>query len=130
MTRHATPARFETERVRNRRSSARVGGSSRQSPTMSVMKPGVSSSAPPRMIIAPSKTSRPGHPALGEGAVEALPRRPALRAGERGADEAVHDQQRQGGQDADRAADLDDHVELRDREHDEEQDQREHGYQA
>jgi hypothetical protein len=42
------------------RSAARVGGISSASPTTSVMKPGVSSRAPPKMTMTPSSTSLPG----------------------------------------------------------------------
>ena len=92
-------------------------------PITSVMKPGVSRNAPPRITIAPSKTSRVGYPALGQRLVEAPPRGPALGAQQRGAEEAVEDQQRDRRQHADRLADLDDHVELGDRQDDEDQDQ-------
>jgi hypothetical protein len=67
-----------------------------------------------------------GHPALGEGSVEALPSGAALGASQGGADEPVDDQQRQSRKDADRLTDLDDHVDLGDRQDEEEQDQDEH----
>ena len=86
---------------------------------MSVMNPGVSRSAPPRMIAAPSKTSA-RDPALLQRVVEAGARPPgSASAGAR----------RRGGcrgsaarslPGRDLAAHLDDHVELRDRDDDEE----------
>ncbi len=55
--------------------------------------------------------------------LEAAPGEAALRAQQHGAEEAVEQQQRDRRPDTDRAAHLDDQVELRDREHDEEQHQ-------
>ena len=98
-------------------------GSAAAKPITSVMNPGASSNAPPRMIIAPSKVSWAGTRPVGERQVEALPGRPSLRAGQRRAGEAVEDQQHQRRHDPDRIADLDDHVDLRDRQDEEEQDQ-------
>ena len=97
---------------------------------MSVMKPGVSSSAPPKMTSAPSMTSRAGDAARGERAVEAQPRRAALRAHEQRAEDRVEDQQRDRRQDPDRLADLDDHVQLDDRDDDEEQDEQQQPWSA
>ena len=47
-------------RRNTRRITARVGGSRNSSPKMSVRKPGVSSSAPPKITSTPSATSRAG----------------------------------------------------------------------
>src|SRR5439155_9369767 len=58
-----------------------------------------------------------------QGLVEAPPRSAPLGAQQRGAEEAVEDQESDRRQDADRLADLDDHVELGDRQDDEDQDQ-------
>ena len=92
---------------------------------MSVTKPGVSSSAPPKMTSAPSSTSRAGTRPAASAVVEAPPRRAALRAHEHRAEDRVGDQQRDRPQRADRLADLDDHVDLDDRDDDEEQDEQE-----
>jgi hypothetical protein len=62
--------------LRIRREIARVGGSRKNSPKTSVMKPGVSSRVPPTMISAPSATSRPGKRRV---ASASLKRRQALR---------------------------------------------------
>ncbi len=98
---------------------ARVGGISRAIPKMSVMNPGVRRSAPPRMIIAPLKISFAG---IRPSARARLKRSHATRLCERAsAAPTMLSTIRSAsvGQDADRAADLDDHPELRDREHDE-----------
>ncbi len=109
-----------------RRTRSRVGGISSISPTTSVMNPGVSSSAPPRITIAPSKTSRAGTRLSDERGVEARPDGAPLRAQEQRPQDAVEQQQRDRRQHADRPADLDDHVELEQRDDDEERDQEEH----
>ena len=94
---------------------------------MSVTKPGVSSSAPPKMTSTPSSTSRAGGRPGRERLVEAPPRRAALRAHEHRAEDRVGDQDRERQQHADLLADLDDHRELDDRDGDEEDDEeREH----
>jgi hypothetical protein len=59
---------------------ARVGGSRKAAPKMSVTKPGVSSSAPPKITSAPSTTSRAGMRAA---AIASLKRRHAVRPCER-----------------------------------------------
>src|SRR5690606_23338718 len=68
-----------------------------------------------------------GDPAFRERLVEARPYRASLRARQARADEAGEHQQRERRHDADLLADLDDHVELQDRQADEDQDdEREH----
>ena len=52
--------RRRAKRATTARTAARVGGIRSAKPTMSVMNPGASSSAPPTMIIAPSKVSLAG----------------------------------------------------------------------
>ena len=90
---------------------------------MSEMKPGVSSSAPPKMISTPSATSRAGaRPPCSA----SLKRRHAARPCERISSEPrmrVDDQERDRPPDADGLADLDDDRELRDRDDDEEGDE-------
>ena len=87
---------------------------------MSVMKPGAISSVPPTAIIRPSATSLPGKRRSAKRLVEAPPGAATLVAKQQGAEQRVGEQQRQGRQHPDRLADLDDHVELRDRDDDEE----------
>ena len=100
---------------------ARVGGISSSSPTTSVMNPGVSSSAPPTMIIAPSKTSRCGDPPLGERLVEAPPRGAPLGAQQQRAPRMLSSSRSASvGSTPIALPDLDDHVELDDRDDDEE----------
>ena len=90
---------------------------------MSVMNPGVSSSAPPKITSTPSSTSRAGgRPGL-QRAVEAPPRDPPLRAHQHRAEDRVGDQDRDRPPHADLLADLDDHRQLGDRHDDEEEDQ-------
>ena len=90
---------------------------------MSVMKPGVSSSTPPKITSTPSMTSRCGTRALGQRLVEAPPGQPALRAQQPRAEQRVGDQQRDRPPDADRLTDLDQQRQLGDRHDDEEEDE-------
>ena len=92
---------------------------------MSVMKPGVSRNAPPRMIRTPSITSRWGILPGRERLLEAQPCAPPCQRQQARADDRVGDQEQDRPQRADRLADLDDHVDLRDRHDDEEQDEQE-----
>ena len=70
------------------------------------------------------------HAAGRERLAERRPCPAALRAQQPRAHDRVDDQERHGRQGADRLADLDDHVDLRDRHEDEEQDQERHGRQG
>ena len=117
--------RSAKRRTSTRRTSARVGGSRSRSPRMSVMKPGVSSSAPPKMTSTPSSTSRAGGRAGLQRVVEAPPRRPALRAHQQRAEDRVGDQERDRPPHADQLADLDEQRQLGDRDDDEDQDEEE-----
>ena len=75
-----TVMRFIAWRRNTRRMIARVGGSRNSSPKMSEMKPGVSSSAPPKITSTPSATSRAGTRAAW---IASLKRRHATRPCER-----------------------------------------------
>ena len=90
---------------------------------MSVMKPGVSSSTPPKITSTPSTTSRCGIRASASAVVEALPREPALRAQQVRAEQRVRDQEQDRPPDADRLPDLDQQRQLGDRDDDEEDDE-------
>ena len=78
-------------------------------PRMSVRKPGVSSSAPPKIDEHAVGDLAGGTRPRRERLVEAPPRRAALRAHEHRAEHRVGDQERDRPPDADRLADLDDH---------------------
>ena len=89
---------------------------------MSVMNPGASSRAPPTMIIAPSKVSAAGtRPCVSARLKRSQAARPCERASAAPANPSRISSARVGHQ-ADRPGDLDDHVELRDRQ-DQEQEQ-------
>ena len=94
---------------------------------MSVTKPGVSSRVPPTAIISAVCDLAAGEAPLGERLVEAAPGAAALVAQQQRAEHRVGQQQRQGRHDPDRLADLDDHVQLDDRDDDEEDDEQGHG---
>ena len=69
--------------------------------------------------------------ALLDAGLEAAPDRASLRAHQRGAQQRVRGQQQDRPDRADRLADdLDDHVELRERKHDEDRDQGQEGHDA
>ena len=104
------------------RTSARVGGSSSRSPRMSVMKPGVSSSAPPKITSTPSSTSRAGGRPACSATLKRRHAAPPLRAHQQRAEDRVGDQDRDRPPHADLLADLDEHGQLGDRHDDEDQD--------
>ena len=66
-------------------------------------------------------------PVLGECAVEPDPRGASLLAEEHRAEDRVGQEEDERRDQADRLADLDDHVELRDRDEDEDHNQEQHG---
>ena len=116
----------DLKRRSRRRTIARVGGNRRTRPKMSVMKPGVSSRVPPITIITPSATSLPGKRRC---ASASLKRRQAPRPWWRSRNEpsrASASSRARVGQTPIACADLDDHVELRDRHDDEEDDEQGH----
>src|SRR4051812_1472757 len=76
----ATISRPAKRRTSSLRMAARVGGSRKAAPKMSVTNPGVSSSAPPKITSAPSTTSRAG---MRPTAIASLKRRHAARPCER-----------------------------------------------
>ena len=86
-----TVIRLIAWRRNTRRIIARVGGSRKSRPTMSERKPGVSSSAPPKMTSTPSATSRAGDARRPHRLVEAPPRDAPLRAHEQRAEDRVGD---------------------------------------
>ena len=121
--RHAHPGEA-AQRASRLDDGARVGGSSSIRPTMSVMNPGVIRNAPPKITSTPSMHLAVRHPARRERLVEAPPDGAALRAQQQRAEHGVGGQQQDRPDRADRVADLEDHVQLRQRDHDEERDER------
>ena len=117
----ASEAAHEHARARTRASAAAAAAA----PRMSVMKPGVSSSAPPKITSAPSITSRAGGRPRRSASLKRRHVRAALRAQQQRAEHRVGDQQRDRPPDADQLADLDEHRQLGDRDDDEEDDQEE-----
>ena len=108
-------------RLSARRATGRVNGRMQNSPTTSVTKPGVSSSVPPTRISAPSASSRAGIRRLVERLLQRRPGPAALVLHQPAAQEPVGDQQQDRPPGADDLADLDEHVDLDDRQHDEQQ---------
>ena len=91
----------------------------------SVMKPGVEQEGAAEDDRRAVEDLLRRDPAGGDRLVEAAPGRAALRAGQLGAEDAVDEQDRERRADPDRPAHLDDHVELRDRQDDEEDEEQE-----
>ena len=116
------PARAPA-RTMNRRTSARVGGSSSTSPKTSRDEAGRQQERAAEDHERAVEHLARRRAARGERLVEAPPGRAALRAHQHRPEDRVGDQQRDRPQRADRLPDLDDHVDLRDRDDDEQQDQ-------
>ena len=91
---------------------------------MSVTKPGVEQQGAADRDQQAVGDLPAGEAALGEGLVEAPPGAAALVAQQQRAEQGVGEQQRQRRPDPDQLADLDDHVELDDRDDDEEDDEK------
>ena len=90
---------------------------------MSVMKPGVIRNAPPKITITPSSTSRCG---IRPAAIVSLNRRHTARPCDLSSSEPISessDEEQDRQRHADRLADLEDHVQLGDRDDDEYEDQ-------
>jgi hypothetical protein len=103
------------KRRRSLRTIARVGGISSSRPTMSVRQQGAADHDQQTVddLLA-------GEASLRQRLVEAAPGAAALVFEQEGAEQGVGQEQCQSRPEADRFADLDDHVELRDRDNDEE----------
>lgn len=97
------------------RASGRVNGSTKKNPKMSVTNPGVSSSVPPTRINAASASSLPGIRPVSVDVRSAFQAHAALALDQPGAERALDQQHADRRPAADHLADLDDHVDLDDR---------------